>query len=128
MTTAQLLAAILAAQSSTGAHIATPAVPPPAATVPQPPAEWPFRFNDDDYPAAAMRGNEQGTTRYRIAIDPDGRVARCTITGSSGSAPLDTATCRIVTRRARFAPAHDSAGNAVPDAREGEVTWRMEEE
>lgn len=119
MTTGLLLAAIFAAQGT-----ATPAVPP--STGSQPPTEWPFRFQDDDYPAGAMRGDEQGTTRYRVEIGTDGRVARCSITGSSGSASLDTTTCRIVARRARFTPARDSAGNAVPDARDGEVTWRME--
>ena len=124
-----LLVATLAAQGS-GPRAARPTAPPPAATPPAPPSDWPpfSRFSDDDYPAAAMRGDEQGTTRYRIQIGADGRVSRCTITGSSGSNALDQTTCRIVRARTRFAPARDSRGRPVTDTREGEVTWRMEEE
>jgi len=135
MLPAVLLAATLAAQAG-GARAATPAVPPPAtaapATIPAAPAQpltdWPFRFGDDDYPAVALRNEEQGRTTYRVEIGPDGRVARCSITGSSGSGWLDQATCRIVSRRARFTPARDSAGAPVPDTREGEVTWSLGED
>lgn len=126
MSSVLLLAVILNAQSGP-ARTRTPAPsPPPASAVPQPLTDWPFRFRDGDYPSAAMRSDEQGTTRYRIEIGPDGRVAGCTVTGSSGSSTLDVTTCRIVRSRARFAPAHDSAGKSVPDLREGEVTWRIE--
>ena len=121
-----LLFVLLAAQGG-----GSRAVPPPAATTPPvPQSDWPpfSRFSDDDYPAVAMRGDEEGTTRYRIEIGPDGRVSRCTITGSSGSNALDQTTCRIVRARTRFAPARDSRGRPVPDTREGEVTWRMAEE
>jgi periplasmic protein TonB len=126
-----LLAAILAAQGG-GSRAAMSAAPPPAATPqlpPAPPTDWPplSLFSPDDYPAAAMRGDEEGTTRYRIEIGRDGRVARCAITGSSGSSALDSATCRIVTRRTRFTPARDSRGRPVPDVRDGEITWRMDD-
>ncbi len=127
MTAVLLLAAILAGQGG-AARPPAPAVPPPTATTtmaPQPLTDWPFRFQDDDYPSSAMRADEQGTTRYRVEIGTDGRVARCTVTGSSGSASLDSTSCRVVARRARFTPARDSAGNAIPDLREGEVTWRI---
>lgn len=117
--------ALLAVQAAAAAT-AAPAAPSAAPVAPPaPPTDWPFRFSRDDYPAAAMRNEEQGTVRYRVEIGADGRVARCTITGSSGSAQLDSATCRTVTRWARFAPARDGEGNAVADSREGEVTWRI---
>lgn len=125
MTTAVLFAAILAAQS---AAAATPAPPPASPAPPVRQTDWPpvSYFTADDYPAGALRAEAEGTTGYRIEIGPDGRVSGCTITASSGSIPLDTTTCRILRTRTRFRPARDSAGNAVPDAREGEVTWRME--
>jgi len=122
-----LLAASLAAQVG-AARAAPPVAPPPAATTPPPPpTDWPpySLFSRDDYPAAALRGEEEGTTRFRVEIGANGRVSGCTITASSGSTALDTTTCRIVRSRARFTPARDSAGNAVPDAREGEITWRV---
>ncbi len=109
---------------------ARPAAGRASRTVRGPTTDWPpfSLFSQDDYPAAALRGSDQGTTRYRFEINPEGRVSRCTITASSGSTPLDRAACLIVTSRARFAPARDSAGRPVPDAREGDVTWRLEEE
>ena len=100
----------------------------PAAAVPPAPApltDWPYRFSDDDYPPAALRNEEQGKTSYRLEIGPDGRVSRCTITGSSGSSVLDAATCRILRVRTRFAPAQDSEGHYIPDTRDGDVTWRL---
>lgn len=114
-----LLATILAAQAA-----GTPAAP--AAPPPPTPTDWPFRlFTQDDYPARALRGGEQGRVAYRLEIGPNGRVSACTIRRSSGSTALDDTTCRIVRTRARFTPARDSAGNAVPDARDGEVIWQL---
>jgi protein TonB len=102
------------------AQAAVPPPPPPA------PTDWPFSLvTGDDYPAAALRAGDEGKVRYRLEIGTNGRVSACAVTDSSGSAPLDQATCRIVTRRARFAPARDGDGNAVPDSREGEIVWRL---
>jgi protein TonB len=123
MTPGLLLAFSLAAQAAAPAQQAQATPSPPAAPLPL--TEWPFRFVDDDYPAAALRNDEQGHVRYRLEIGGDGRVSRCTITSSSGSSTLDATTCRIVSRRARFTPARDSGGHAVTDTREGEVTWRL---
>ena len=109
-----LLALLLAAGQSA----------PAPDTAPLRPTAWPFRlFSDDDYPAAALRAREQGRVVYRLRIGPDGRVTDCDVRWSSGSASLDAATCRIVSRRARFAPARDSAGRPIPDQRDGDVLW-----
>jgi protein TonB len=100
--------------------------PPPTPAAPPRPTDWPFNlFTGDDYPARAMRGGEEGRVGYHLDISPGGRVTSCTIRRSSGSAALDENTCRIVSRRARFTPARDTEGNAVPDTRDGEVTWRL---
>lgn len=123
MTQGLLLALFLAAQGS--APPAAAPDPAPAPVVP-PPSDWPFnRFTSDDYPSRAMRGEEEGQVGYHLEIGPSGRVTNCTIRRSSGSAALDQETCRIVRIRARFTPARDSEGNAVPDTRDGEVTWRL---
>jgi protein TonB len=50
-----------------------------------------------------------------MSVDPDGRVGRCVIARSSGSAELDATTCRLVRQRYRFDPARDARGRAVPD-------------
>jgi len=84
-------------------------------------------FTGDDYPADAADRNEQGTTQVRLSIDAQGKVAGCTVTVSSGSASLDGATCRIITVRARFAPAKDSHENPVASTFTQSVTWRLAE-
>lgn len=82
-------------------------------------------FGADDYPAAALRGREEGVVAFRLEVGPQGRVTRCTITGSSGSASLDVATCRILTARARFTPARNSSNEPTSDFFSSRVTWRL---
>lgn len=81
--------------------------------------------SDDDYPASALRNREEGRVSFRLAVGPDGRVAECVVTSSSGSAALDDATCRIMRSRARFTPARDSRGNPIADTVSSWVTWRL---
>jgi protein TonB len=108
----------------------TPAPPPPP---PPPVSVEPARakanlasyVSDADYPSEAIRREEQGTTRFRLAVGPDGRVQDCRITASSGSTALDSATCRLMKSRARFTPAHDTSGNAVVDTVSNAITWRL---
>lgn len=111
------------------------AAPPPAPPAPPPaaskasgasprgnPASW---ANQNDYPARALREERAGTTRFRVNIGPDGRVTNCAVTGSSGHADLDEATCKNVTRRARFKPALDAAGNGIADTYSNAVRWEI---
>jgi protein TonB len=83
--------------------------------------------SDSDYPASAARNEEQGTTRFRLAVGADGRVKDCTVTGSSGSSALDSATCRIMKSRARFTPARDSDGKATGDSVSNSIRWVLPE-
>jgi protein TonB len=115
--------------------------PPPAYYVPAPPAPPPpprlfapsqrsranlnSYFSADDYPAAALRGNEQGTTAFSLTIGPNGRVTACNVTASSGSSALDQATCRILRSRARYTPARGPDGNPTSGTDAGRVTWRL---
>jgi protein TonB len=80
-------------------------------------------FSDQDYPAAALRAGEQGAVGFALDVGPDGRVTACTITASSGSADLDSTTCRLIWSRARFTPALDAGGAAVPDKVRGRINW-----
>lgn len=112
--------------------VVAPPPPPPAAPPPpskasgaQPrgnPGSW---ATPNDYPARALREERAGTTRFRVTIGPDGRVTDCQVTGSSGHADLDEATCKNVTRRARFKPALDAAGNAISDTYSNAVRWEI---
>jgi TonB family protein len=80
-------------------------------------------FSDDDYPAAALRGEEEGSVRFRLDIGPQGRATACTVTASSGSSPLDSAVCRILRSRLRAIPARDAQGRAVADSVEGRIRF-----
>jgi protein TonB len=84
--------------------------------------------SDSDYPASAIRGEEQGTTRFRLTVSPAGRVTDCVVTASSGSGALDTATCRIMKSRARFTPAMNSDGQPVGDTVASAIRWVLPDE
>ena len=116
-----------------------PPVPPPAPPAPPPPP--PRRvlpatpvvplhtlFSADDYPAAALRAEEEGWVVYRMTIDKRGRVVGCAIISSSGSASLDSTTCRLIQARARFRPARNAKGKKIADSMVGRIWWRLPEE
>lgn len=123
--------------------VATPVAPPPVITEtarpapPAPPAppkpvisqaakakgNLLSLFSDDDYPQAAIRNEEQGTTSFKLTIGPDGRVSDCQITGSSGSSALDGATCSILKRRARYTPAKLADGSPTTGTDSGRIKW-----
>ncbi|QDP20214.1 TonB family protein [Sphingomonas xanthus] len=126
--------------------VSTPVAPPPVITEtarpapPAPPAppppprvsqaarargDLPSLFSTDDYPQSAIRNEEQGTTSVRLTIGTDGRVSDCTVTGSSGSSSLDSTTCSILRRRARFTPAKDQAGNPISDTTTTRIRWQL---
>jgi protein TonB len=105
-----------------------PAAPPPPPPPPPPkpaaprnnPGTW---ATPNDYPSRALREERTGTTTFRVTISPDGRVASCSITGSSGHADLDEATCKNVTRRARFEKPSEGYGNTYSNR----VRWVIPE-
>ena len=82
-------------------------------------------FTADDYPAAALRAEQQGTVGYRLAVDRNGRVTNCVVTSSSGTWSLDSVTCRLVTERARFTPARNAKNKRVADVVHGRIQWRI---
>lgn len=91
---------------------------PPAPPPPPPPAKPATPRNDpgswatpNDYPSRALREEREGTSGFRVTIDADGKVANCQITSSSGHADLDEATCKLVSRRARFRKPSDGYGS-----------------
>ncbi|WP_156840778.1 energy transducer TonB [Novosphingobium aquimarinum] len=106
--------------------VAPPAPPPPApkgpTSDPQPrgnPGNW---ATANDYPSRALREERTGTTGFRVTVGPDGRVTNCTITSSSGHPDLDEATCKNVSRRARFKPALQN-GQEVQGTYSNRIRW-----
>ncbi len=80
-------------------------------------------FGDQDYPAAALAAREQGDVGFALDVGANGRVSGCTVTQSSGSSALDSATCSLVSSRARFTPATDAGGATVADKVRGKISW-----
>ena len=110
--------------------VAPPAPPAPPVTVSTASAvraignrnTW---ITTDDYPAAALRAEDEGSVAISVQVGSDGRVTGCTVTASSGSNTLDSAACRLYQRRARFEPARDDAGAAIATSYTDRVRWQL---
>ena len=81
----------------------------------------------DDYPAEAVANDWGGTVRIKLDINKVGYVSGCHILRSSGHVVLDAKTCEIMVQRARFKPARNNLGQAVPDTVEQTITWALED-
>ena len=124
------------------ATVTTMAPPiPPVAPAPPPPPPPPRKvqsatsakgdlrtlFSADDYPAAAQAAGAEGTAQAQLTIGPDGRVVGCNLIRSTGNSALDSATCNILRRRAKFTPAKDSNGQPTTDTvSTPPIVWRLE--
>ena len=97
-------------------------------TGPRPKVPLSALMTSDDYPARAIRNEEQGTTIVRVDVSPEGVATGCWVLRSSGSDTLDQAACRMIQRRARFHPALDRKGRAVAGSIKNRVIWRLSEE
>lgn len=82
-------------------------------------------ISTDDYPRRSLVDGNEGTARYRLVIGTTGRVSSCEILASTGDRLLDDATCRLITRRARFEPATDETGAKVLGTYTGTVRWQI---
>ncbi|WCT72557.1 TonB family protein [Sphingomonas naphthae] len=103
--------------------------PPPAPTISKAaaakgnPGSW---VTQDDYPSSSIRNEEQGTTGLTFDVNSQGRIENCRITTSSGSPTLDNAACSLVTRRGRYSPALDAAGNPTGGGTKTlRFTWQL---
>lgn len=86
------------------------------------PGQW---VTNDDYPAAAMRQEHEGTSGFRLSYEATGRTTGCEIISSSGYAELDETTCRLLVERARFRPTRDTHGKAIGGTYSNRVRWQI---
>ena len=70
-------------------------------------------FTANDYPSDALRQGLQGTVGALAFVGTDGRVSGCKVIETSGSPSLDSQTCAVLERRARFQPARDANGTKL---------------
>lgn len=108
-------------------------IPPPAP--PAPPSQargasprgqgrWAARIQEN-YPSRALREETEGVVGVSVVVGPDGRVASCRVSGSSGSSILDDAACKGMERYARFDPALDAAGNPTTGSYSTRIVYRL---
>jgi len=113
-----LVSVLVATQASNGPAAASPRAAEPINPLPS-------LFAVSDYPAAALTQHVQGITDFRLQIGESGRVTKCDIERSSGSAALDEATCQVIIRRSRFRPATNAAGRPVDSIYTGMIHWML---
>src|SRR6476620_9494932 len=114
--------------------VAPPVMAPPGPAPPPAPRQTQPRsltgdiqglITGDDYPPSALDNGEQGSVNVTLTIGPSGRVTGCSPSG--GPRSLQTATCRLLTARARFSPAEDASGNPTTSSYSRTITWRISE-
>lgn len=79
----------------------------------------------EHYPRGALDSGEEGLVRFRITLDRKGEMTSCAVTKSSGYGRLDSETCELIRRYARFTPMVDKEGRPVAGTRNGYVNWRL---
>lgn len=93
-----------------------------------PPRQIKGRIKDSDYPREADEQGVSGSLTVRYVVGIDGRVPRCRVTRSSGSAVLDETTCRLIMERFRFKPGHDGRGRPFEATIVSNQDWVIERE
>jgi Gram-negative bacterial TonB protein C-terminal len=71
-----------------------------------------YWFTSNDVPIPMLRENWLYVVVFSLTVTPDGRNVRCEVESSSGFQKLDSRTCSLAMKRARFRPA--IAGNGRP--------------
>jgi len=82
-------------------------------SAPQPignPGLW---ITADDYPSKALRDRLSGIVRFRVDVDETGAVDGCIIQQALSSPAFREPTCKLIEKRARFAPAVGADGKPV---------------
>ena len=87
------------------------------------PSSW---IQARDYPIRALRREVEGTVRFLLEIDREGRVYQCRVTSTSGSPELDRAACEALKRRAEFYPAEDSVGQPVAGTYSSQISFNLD--
>ena len=77
----------------------------------------------DDYPALAMRQEEQGRVMATYTVGANGRVLDCK--GEGATETLHNAACAVIVRRWRYAPALDAAGQRVTEVRTKAINFSI---
>ena len=83
-------------------------------------------FTSRDYPLKLVEKGIQGSVGALLTIDSTGAVSACRAIESSRTVELDELTCAIFLKRARYEPAIDKSGKAVPALSYYRVNWMLD--
>jgi len=86
------------------------------------PANW---LTDDDYPANMLRKGANGLLEFRLDVDATGRATKCVVLVQTNPLGFGEAACGALAKRARFTPAIDAKGRAVPSFYVNSVRYMM---
>ncbi len=103
----------------------TPSVPtfdPIAAKPANDASRW---VTDNDYRSSWIRRGYSGKASFSLEVSTSGRVTNCSITRSTGHTALDTATCSLIAKRARFDPAMDASGAPTAGIYTSSINWQL---
>jgi hypothetical protein len=84
------------------------------------PATW---LRSGDYPRDMLFSGKQALVSFRLAVNAVGTPTACEIQRSYNDQKFNDVTCANLLRRARFSPARDAKGNAVPSYFLNTVRW-----
>ena len=87
------------------------------------PGSW---VGDNDYPRHALAEGESGLVHFRLMIDDTGKPTQCVIQSKTKPDEFAPTVCAVIMRRARFQPALDSQGKAVPTYFASSVQFQIE--
>lgn len=76
------------------------------------PARW---IQPSDYPGEPLRKGQQAIVMFRLMVDASGKPSDCAIPRAYAQSPaFSRITCENLMKRARFEPALDAEGQAIP--------------
>lgn len=109
--------------------------PPPPAPLPPDDYSTPPRLisyqainpTPADYPVEAWREDIEGSVRFELKVNAEGKPTDCAILESSDSEALDAKTCEIALERAEFEPSLNADGVPVEGFHRDYHTWRKRE-
>lgn len=83
----------------------------------------------EDYPRQAIMAEVEGSVVVEIAVDPTGAPTDCTpIEIRPPHFGFEKATCKILMQRARFSPARNASGVAIPGTLRVQQDWVIDEQ
>jgi TonB family protein len=83
-------------------------------------------FSSEDFPNEAMTRGQEGSSRFLLLIDEQGKVAGCHVIRTSGIPVFDAMGCQVLQQRAKFKPARDAKAKPVRSMIvTPPITWRI---